>query len=258
MTTHAAQAANDDSAAEATATPSVEHFNDSVCKQIGKLVNHLPTTTTTPSTRTGSATEASSLRHAKIEQIDLDPGVKIVIKEFDGLVRMAYDPAQLNALDARLLANIYVDFTEGEQVDGLRELGRNAESDGLREMCSIMLDQIDRSGDAKGVIARVVKLFGHASTEAGVAASVACARYSWCTETGQHAEHTGQTITANCTDAYGNEVLHATLMDWRGGDVRVGFLELDLTPTDARVTLTKLRTHLDAVEELLNTAGEGQ
>ncbi|MFD6684183.1 hypothetical protein, partial [Micromonospora parva] len=56
MITDAAKAANDNSARGATRTPSVEHFNDSAWKQIGKLVNHLPTTATTPSSATSNPT----------------------------------------------------------------------------------------------------------------------------------------------------------------------------------------------------------
>ncbi|MFI1937709.1 hypothetical protein ACH44C_10985 [Streptomyces purpureus] len=192
---------------------------------------------------------------ARIEQADLPEGVPLIISKAGD--RMAYNPSAINALDARLAYNIYVDFTEGQQIDGLRELGWNAKDATSRELYATVLDKIDRSGDAPGVIARVVELFGQARAEAD-AADARCPRYRWCTETGKHAEHTGETITATCQDAYGDPVLHATLMHWDDKGVRVGLLEHDLTPDEARTTLAELRAHLDAVEKLIDAAEAGE
>ncbi|MFK0225901.1 hypothetical protein ACIQUL_09045 [Streptomyces sp. NPDC090303] len=105
---------------------------------------------------------------ARFVQATLPTGTKMLHEYEGGVLVGTYDPAQLSALDARLLSNIYVDFTEGEQIDGLRELGRNAFGDAASsQLIAAVLDSVDRSGDAPGVIARVVELFGQVRAEAG-------------------------------------------------------------------------------------------
>lgn len=105
---------------------------------------------------------------ARFVQDALPDGTKMLHEYKGGVLVVTYDPAQISALDARLLSNIYVDFTEGEQVDGLRELGRNAFGDkASSKLYAAVLDSIDGSGDAPGVIARVVELFGQVRAEAG-------------------------------------------------------------------------------------------
>ncbi|MFC8265389.1 hypothetical protein ACFUIZ_06660 [Streptomyces cinereoruber] len=104
---------------------------------------------------------------ARFEQVTLPDGLRMMQKQEGGTHTVAYDPAQINALDARLLVNIYVDFTEGEQVDGLRELGRNATDKASRDLYAAILDSVDAAGDAPAVIARVVELFGQVRAEAG-------------------------------------------------------------------------------------------
>ncbi|MEV4936312.1 hypothetical protein [Streptomyces zaomyceticus] len=191
---------------------------------------------------------------ACFEQVSLDAGVKLVFRAANGSVHIAYDPAQINALDARLLTNIYVDFTEGEQVDGLRELGRNAFGDAVGgELYAAVLDMVDRSGDAPGVISRVVELFGQVHAEA----PARCSRYGWCVETGVHVEHTGDSVEPLFLEEDRRELLAAGLTHWSKG-IRVGFLDQDLTPADARTKVAELRTHLDTVEKLIATAEGAQ
>ncbi|MDV5147211.1 hypothetical protein R1T08_24295 [Streptomyces sp. SBC-4] len=165
-----------------------------------------------------------------------------------------YDPAQISALDARLLSNIYVDFTEGEQVDGLRELGRKAFGDkASSQLYAAVLDSIDHSRDAAKVIARVVELFSQARAEA----LASCSRYGWCVESGAHVEHTGDSVEPLFLEEDRRELLAAGLTHWSKG-IRVGFLEQDLTPADARIKVAEVRAHLDAVEKLIDTAEEAQ
>lgn len=89
------------------------------------------------------------------------------------------------------------------------------------------------------------------------ASKAPCTAYTWCTETGDHFEHTGRLVFASCEDAYGNPVLPVNLIEW-GKGVKVGLLDLDLTPAEARGKLAELRAHLDLVEALVDTAEAGQ
>lgn len=103
---------------------------------------------------------------AVIEQATLDHGVKLLMRECANRINFAYDPSQTSPLDARLLAGIYVDYTEGKQVDGLRELGRTADKVS-REMYSIMLGEIDRTGDGPGIVQQALVLMQQVLSEAG-------------------------------------------------------------------------------------------
>ncbi|MFE3125284.1 hypothetical protein ACFXHD_17885 [Streptomyces hydrogenans] len=98
---------------------------------------------------------------AVIERATHIPGVRVLLRESADRVCATYDPQQINALDARLLLNIFVDYTEGQQADGLRELGRNADPTS-RELYTVLLEEIDRSGDASGVVQRALDLMGQA------------------------------------------------------------------------------------------------
>ncbi|MFH9728337.1 hypothetical protein ACH4M4_36065 [Streptomyces sp. NPDC017254] len=191
---------------------------------------------------------------ARFMQATLPTRTKMLHEYEDGVLLATYDPSQINALDARLLSNIYVDFTEGEQVDGLRELGRDAIGDAASsKLFAAVLDYVDRSGDAPGVIARVVELFGQVCGNT----QTLCPHYSWCVETGSHVEHTSDSVEPAFLEADRRELLAAGLTHWSKG-IRVGFLEQDLTPADARTKLAELRAHLDAVEKLIDTADEAQ
>ncbi|MGW1252564.1 hypothetical protein [Streptomyces sp. NPDC002535] len=191
---------------------------------------------------------------ARFKQGVLPTGTKVLHEHAGGGLVVTYDPAQISALDARLLSNIYVDFTEGEQVDGLRELGRKAFGDKASgQLYAAVLDLIDSSGDAPGVIARVVELFGQARGET----LAPCSRYGWCVEAGAHVEHTGDSVEPLFLEEDHREPLAAGLTHWSKG-IRVGFLGQDLTPADARIKVAEVRAHLDAVEKLIDTAEEAQ
>lgn len=221
----------------------------------GKVDNFLNAMPTQPGRRLepNEPGKASSQLTARIEQADLDDGVKLAFKKFGNVVRAAYDPAQFNPLDARLLLNMYVDYTEGDQVDGLRELGRNAEDEASRELYATILGEIDRTGEAPGIVQQVLGLMQQVRAES----LPPCPRYSWCNERGEHDEHTGPSFEASCPDGFGDAVLPVGLTDW-GKGVRIGLLEHDLTPAEARGKLAELRAHLDAVERLIDTAEAGE
>ncbi|GAA3272674.1 hypothetical protein [Streptomyces lavendulae] len=135
------------------------------------------------------------------------------------------------------------------------------------------LDILSRIEDAKrgmpaevgsflGHLGRLISAHGDADAVLGFALRALakpptpCPEYSWCTETGDHDEHTGGTIWATCPDAYGNPVLAVGLIDW-GKGVKVGLLDLDLAPVEARAKVAELRTHLDHVERLIVLAEQG-
>ncbi|MEK9524625.1 hypothetical protein MIU24_35480 [Streptomyces venezuelae] len=131
-------------------------------------MNSIARTTDIAKSNAGQADPATSLLEpAQFLQCPFPDGVRLFTfyKPGDCTRYAVYDPAQISALDARLLLNIYADYTEGAQVDGLRELGREAETPDQREVFSILLDQADRSGDAASVIARGAALLRQAMAE---------------------------------------------------------------------------------------------
>ncbi|MFE9481456.1 hypothetical protein ACFYNM_22970 [Streptomyces spororaveus] len=107
---------------------------------------------------------------------------------------------------------------------------------------------ISEHRDADAVLDFALNALAKAPTE--------CPVHSWCKETGDHHDHSGRTTWAACEDAYGNPVLSAGLIDW-GQGVKVGLLDLDLTPGEARGKLAELRTHLDRIEQLISLAEQG-
>ncbi|MFJ4339401.1 hypothetical protein [Streptomyces sp. NPDC088915] len=196
---------------------------------------------------------------ARFERATFDLGVKMVYKKVDATtLRVGYDPAEMTALDARLALGIFAAFTEGEKVDKLVELARDAETDAIREIFTILLDQIDEHGDPDGTLRAAEKLFTRVVSEGRGDTKPRCPLHTWCVETDEeHVEHTGDSIEPEFLGDDGRAILAAGLTHWSKG-VRVGFLEQDFTPAEARTKVAELRAHLDAVEQLIATAEEGQ
>ncbi|MFD8882354.1 hypothetical protein ACFV0H_07500 [Streptomyces erythrochromogenes] len=117
----------------------------------------------------------------------------------------------------------------------------------------LVKQEIWQAGDSPAVLDQVIALMEQQRTTP----PAPCPVYSWCYETGDHGEHTGRSVWATCPDAYDNPVLPVGLIDW-GKGVKVGLLDLDLTPAEARDKLAELRTHLDNVEALIVLAEAGQ
>lgn len=109
-------------------------------------------------------------------------------------------------------------------------------------------EKIRAAGDSPAVLTEVQIVLAEAR-----ASKEPCAKYVWCTETGDHFEHFSEHIAAPSPDHYGNQVLPFGLIDF-SGTVTVGLLDLDLTPDEARVRIAELRAHLDNVEALVATA----
>ncbi|MFH9957340.1 hypothetical protein ACH4OX_24445 [Streptomyces roseolus] len=130
-------------------------------------MNSIPRTTDNAKSSGGQPNPATGRERARFVQCPFPEGVRLFtcFKPGDSTRYAIYDPAQISALDVRLLLNIYADYTEGEQLDGLRELGRAAGAPDEREVFSLLLDQADRSGDAAGVIARGAELLRQAIEE---------------------------------------------------------------------------------------------
>lgn len=84
-----------------------------------------------------------------------------------------------------------------------------------------------------------------------------CTAYGWCAEIGEHDHHTSTRIAAGPEDAYGNEVLDTVLLEW-GHGVKVGLLDADHTPAEARIILAQLRGHLNVIETLINIAEKSE
>ncbi|MFM9643593.1 hypothetical protein [Streptomyces turgidiscabies] len=104
-----------------------------------------------------------------IEQADLDTGTPMVFRPFNDEIRMAYDPAQMppvaaysrqsQSMAARAFLAMHHDYTEGPELDALRETHRNEPVDSpLREVIGMMFDDIDRTQDPAGIAAQYVEL----------------------------------------------------------------------------------------------------
>ncbi|MFE2559864.1 hypothetical protein ACFXGT_28340 [Streptomyces sp. NPDC059352] len=195
---------------------------------------------------------------AHFEQVTFGPGVRMGYKRVDDTtLRVGYDPAEMDALDARLALGIFATFTEGEKVDKLVEVARGAETDAIRGIFTILLDQIDKHGDTNGTLAAAEKVFTRVVNRDHDATQARCPRHTWCVETGAHVEHTGDSVEPLFLEEDRRELLAAGLTHWSKG-IKVGFLEQDLTPAEARIKVAELRAHLDAVEKLIDTAEEAQ
>ncbi|MFJ6934468.1 hypothetical protein [Streptomyces sp. NPDC101132] len=118
--------------------------------------------------------------------------------------------------------------------------------------------QIRKAGDSAAVLDRVTTLLSGAEEPP---AAEPCARFGWCAERGAHKEHRSAYVEA--ADQLGLEgpsscsPLYAAIFAYEelnGGAPVIGFLDLDLTPAEARGKVAKLRAHLDAVEALIDTA----
>ncbi|MFG2837057.1 hypothetical protein ACGFYE_18880 [Streptomyces zaomyceticus] len=192
----------------------------------------------------------------RFERTTFDLGIKMVWKKVDDTtLRVGYDPAEMTALDARLALGIFASFTEGEKVDKLVELARDTDVPTNREIFTVLLDQIDKSGDADGALSAATELFERSYNQDHP--NGRCSRYGWCAETGAHVEHTGDSVEPLFLEEDRRELLAAGLTHW-GKGIRVGFLDQDLTPADARTKVAELRAHLDAVEKLIATAEGAQ
>ncbi|KOX34273.1 MULTISPECIES: hypothetical protein [unclassified Streptomyces] len=190
---------------------------------------------------------------ARFERATFDLGVKMVYKKVDATtLRVGYDPAEMTSLDARLALGIFAAFTEGEKVDKLVELARDTDVPASREIFTILLDHIDETGDVDGVLSAVTELFERSYNQDHPEGR--CPRHTWCIETGQHVEHTGESVEPDFLDVDCGEVLAAGITHWGDKGVRVGFLNDDLTPANARTRLAELRAQLDTVEKLIDTA----
>ncbi|WP_369778037.1 hypothetical protein [Streptomyces sp. R33] len=114
----------------------------------------------------------------------------------------------------------------------------------ISDFLGLVAEEIRKAGDSPAVIDNVLAL---------ISPKTACTEYGWCVETGEHFEHFSKYTAAPNPDAYGRDVICVGLIDF-GEGVRVGLLDLDLTPAEARVRLAELRAHLDAVEALVAVA----
>lgn len=116
----------------------------------------------------------------------------------------------------------------------------------------LITEKIRAAGDSPAILAEVQAVLTEVQ-----ASKEPCAKYVWCTETGDHFEHFSEHIAAPSPDHYGNQVLPFGLIDF-SGTVTVGLLDLDLTPDEARVRIAELRAHLDVVEALVATAEDAR
>ncbi|MFH9134405.1 DUF6907 domain-containing protein [Streptomyces sp. NPDC017524] len=84
-------------------------------------------------------------------------------------------------------------------------------------------------------------------------AAAPCGAYAWCAETGNHTTHASAYTEAPTLDGYGDCVLPANILAEDGAEAFapcIGFLDLDLTPTQTRARVTELHRHLDTVAAL--------
>ncbi|MDX2639934.1 DUF6907 domain-containing protein [Streptomyces stelliscabiei] len=84
-----------------------------------------------------------------------------------------------------------------------------------------------------------------------------CPLYGWCTEHGQHEDHTSPTVALTApgdTRPY----VDARLLSFGPGTELIGFVESDLTPQQALAEASKLRAFAGDVEGLARRLGTGQ
>ncbi|MFI8106291.1 hypothetical protein [Streptomyces sp. NPDC086023] len=160
----------------------------------------------------------------------------------------AADTPALTPRAARVLAGI--------------EDAKHGQPDNVCTFWDTVARQIRKAGDSAAVLDRVSALLSGAEEEP---AAEPCARFGWCAETGAHTEHRSAYVEAaeqlglegpsSCSPLYAAILAYEEL---NGGAPMIGFLDLDLTPAEARGKVAQLRAHLDAVEALIDTAEAGE
>ncbi|MGW2438746.1 hypothetical protein ACWCY1_18690 [Streptomyces goshikiensis] len=136
-------------------------------------------------------------------------------------------------------------------LDGI-EKAKEGQDENYCAFLDVVAREIRKAGDASGVLADVLAVLEKAKTP-----KTSCGVHSWCVETGDHYDHISACISATCTDAYGREVLPVNVIDW-GMGVKVGLLDEDLTPVEARGRIADIRAHLDTVEALVADVEAGR
>ncbi|MBT2450937.1 hypothetical protein J7F03_28455 [Streptomyces sp. ISL-43] len=139
-------------------------------------------------------------------------------------------------------------------LDGL-EKAKEGQDENYRSFLDTVAREIRKAGDSPAVLADVLAILEKMKTP--TAPKTPCDVHSWCVETGRHDEHMSACTSATCTDVYGREVLPVNVIDW-GNGVKIGLLDEDLTPAEARGRIAELRAHLDAVEALVAAAEAGR
>lgn len=93
-----------------------------------------------------------------------------------------------------------------------------------------------------------------ATSESAVAATpvqdAPCLVYRWCTETGQHDDHTSEFVTLPSAKADEPDYLDAHLLHFAGSRPIIGVGSADLDAEQARMEAAKLRAFAEQLETL--------
>ncbi len=136
-------------------------------------------------------------------------------------------------------------------LDGI-EKAKEGQDENYCAFMDAVAREIRKAGDAPDVLADVLAVLEKAKTP-----KAPCDVHRWCVETGHHYDHISACTSATCTDAYGREVLPVNVIDW-GKGVKIGLLDEDLTPVEARGRIAEIRAHLDTVEALVADVEAGR
>ncbi|RKN10170.1 hypothetical protein [Streptomyces radicis] len=99
-------------------------------------------------------------RPARFEQAELPHTTPLTHREVDGVIRTAYDPRHVTAMEARARLGTLVDFTEGPGLDLLRRRYAESTDEEYRTLTSHLFEQLDglRAPDAIDAFHRVFSL----------------------------------------------------------------------------------------------------
>ncbi|MDX3747486.1 hypothetical protein [Streptomyces sp. AK08-02] len=122
-------------------------FRDGMCKQLAALPDGL------------------GKQPLHVTQAELAPDTFCTHRLADDGHHLVYDPRQTTALMVRQFLGIYAHFTEDPIIERIRENYYNDEVEDGRKIWAILLDQIDRSQDPRGVVDQVMGMFSKARAE---------------------------------------------------------------------------------------------
>ncbi|MDX2623068.1 hypothetical protein ABZ501_25825 [Streptomyces sp. NPDC019922] len=115
--------------------------------------------------RFGQLSDGLGNQHLHIEHASLGPDEYFTHRlDIDGH-HIVYDPRQTSGLMVRQFLGIYATFTEDPIREGVRNAYYEGKAAGGQEIWEVVLNEIDRTQDSKGVMDQVLELLRQVRAE---------------------------------------------------------------------------------------------
>ncbi|MFG2406141.1 hypothetical protein ACGFR8_17730 [Streptomyces brevispora] len=115
--------------------------------------------------RFGQLSDGLGNQHLHIEHASLGPDEYFTHRLDSDGHHIVYDPRQTSGLMVRQFLGIYATFSEDPIREGVRNAYYEEKAAGGREIWEIVLNEIDRTQDSKGVMDQVLELLRQVRAE---------------------------------------------------------------------------------------------